>query len=139
MLYLTVKALHVASVIVWMAGMVASALLLTAFRGREDTLGADPGAGLRRTLRLAMSAGIVATWLLGGWLFVEGGWFQAPWMFTKLAFVLALSALHGVLVAHLKRLSATDGYRVPSWIRYVLPGEVAAVALVAFLVVAKPF
>ena len=139
MLYLIVKALHVASVIVWMAGMTASALLLSAYRGREATIGEDTALGLRRPLRLTMSAGIMGTWLLGGWLFVDGGWFHAPWMFAKLAFVLALSALHGPLVGHLKRIGSTDGYRVPQWMGYVVPAEIAAVALIAFLVVAKPF
>ena len=139
MLYLTVKALHVASVIVWMAGMTASALLLAAHRGREGAVGEQTALGLRRPLRLTMSAGIMGTWLLGGWLFVDGGWFHAPWMFTKLAFVLALSALHGPLVANLKRIGTTDGYQVPRWMEYVVPVEIAAVAVVAFLVVAKPF
>ncbi len=139
MLYLTVKALHVAAVVAWMAGMAASALLLAAFRGREGAFGQETAIGARRALRLTMSAGIVATWLLGGWLFVEGGWFRSPWMFTKLAFVFALSGLHGGLVGHLKRIGGADGYRVPEWMRLVLPAEIAAVALIAFLVIAKPF
>ena len=139
MLYLTVKALHVASVIVWMAGMTASALLLAAHRGRESTLGRDTAAGLRRPLRLTMSVGILGTWLLGGWMFVDGGWYHDPWMFAKLAFVLALSALHGPLVAQLKRIGSTDGYEVPRWMAYVVPAEIGAVALIAFLVVVKPF
>ncbi len=139
MLYLTVKALHVASVITWMAGMTASALLLAAYRGREDTLDEGLAGGLRRPLRLTMSVGIMGTWLLGGWLFVDGGWFHAPWMFAKLAFVLALSALHGPLVGHLKRIGGNDEHRVPQWMGYVVPGEIAAVVVIAFLVVAKPF
>ncbi len=139
MIYLTVKALHVASVILWMSGMIATALLLNAFRGRESAFDEGWAPTLRRALRRTMAIGIAATWLLGGWLFVDGGWFQSPWMFTKLGFVLALSALHGPLVAHLKRIGTVEDYRVPAWMGPVVPAKVAAVTLIAFLVIAKPF
>ena len=60
-------------------------------------------------------------------------------MFTKLGFALALSALHGPLVTHLKRLGTVEGYEVPGWMRQVVPAKIAAVAIIAFLVIAKPF
>lgn len=139
MLYLTIKALHVASVIAWMAGMVATSVLLAAGRGREEIVGPAADLRLQRGLRVTMSAGIGATWLLGAWLAVDGDWFQSPWLFVKLGIALVLSMLHGVLTANLKRLGRAEGYQVPAWMGYLVPGQIAAVALIAFLVIVKPF
>jgi putative membrane protein len=57
----------------------------------------------------------VATWILGILNAVQGDWFDDGWLHVKLVFVLALSALHGVLSARLRTIEMGGG--VPALVR----------------------
>lgn len=139
MLYQAIKALHLTAVMLWMSGMLLSPLLLVALGRTDNATSRKAGIALRKALTLSMSIGILSTWVLGVWLLVEGDWFPSGWMSVKLALVVALSALHGAMSAQLVALATRDDYQVPRWIRYILQGELLMVAVIVFLVVAKPF
>ncbi|NVD43119.1 CopD family protein [Ensifer sp. HO-A22] len=101
--YLWVKAAHVVSVIVWLGGQCLLVVQLASHRqvlargGDADVLSEVE----QRCLRLAVNPAMLATLLLGATLFflrgpelLGEGWFQA-----KLAFVVAMMALHGAIAA----------------------------------------
>src|SRR5215468_2075307 len=95
-LYPWLKAAHVIAIIAWMAGMLYLPRLFVYH------CEAEPGSRQsetfkvmeRRLLTVIINPAMVATWVLGLWLAWDGGWYAAPWLQTKVALVLLLSALH---------------------------------------------
>lgn len=77
--------------------------------------------------------------MLGLALAVTGEWFPSRWLFAKLALVLLLSGVHGVLAGSLRRLALRPDATVPAFARYTPAAIVTAVTLVVVLVVIKPF
>jgi putative membrane protein len=139
--YLWVKAAHVIAVISWMAGMLYLPRLFVYH------CEAPPGSPQsetfkvmeRRLLRVIINPAMVLTWVLGLWLAWQGGYFAAGWLQAKLAFVLALSGLHGYFSAAVRKF-ATDTNTTPAR-TWRLLNEVPALLMVAIviLVVVKPF
>lgn len=139
--YLWVKAVHVMAVIAWMAGML---YLPRLFVYHAD---AKPGSELSETLkvmearllRIIINPAMVLAWVLGLWLAWQGGWLQSPWLHLKLALVLALSAIHGVLSASVRRFAEDRNERSPRFWRIM--NEVPALLMVGIviLVIVKPF
>ena len=136
MSYLWLKAFHIAAVVTWIGGMLAVALTLTYLSGGRETDGRLATAIRRWDFRVTSPA-ILIVWALGLTLAELGGWFPQPWLMIKLVVVLALSALHGVLVGNLRRAAA--GATPPAYLRYAAPAIVAGVVVVVSLVVVKPF
>lgn len=141
MTYVWLKAAHIISVIAWMAGMLYLPRLFVyhckAVSGGElsDTLKVME----RRLVKAIMTPAMVATWVFGIWLAIEGQWWKAPWLHGKLLLVIAMTAMH-VYLAHAQRGFATDerpgreGY-------WRLMNEVPTVLMIAIVifVVIKPF
>jgi putative membrane protein len=113
MTYLLTVTLHLVAMVAWMAPMIAVPAILSRYGA------AGPSAHGRETLRAAFRAlavpGLVATWILGILNAVQGDWFDDGWLHVKLVFVLALSALHGVLSARLRTIEMGGG--VPALVR----------------------
>lgn len=140
-LYAWLKVAHILSLIAWMAG---SFYLPRLYVYHAD---AAPGSATsetfkvmeRRLLRAIMTPAMIATWVFGLWLAIDGGWFTAGWMHGKLAFVLALTAFHGFCAKWMKDFAA-DRNRRPARF-YRIANEVPTVLLVVIviLVVVKPF
>lgn len=99
MFYDLLKAGHIVAVVIWFGGMMAVALLKQ---------GSDMTAPLRTWDRNVTTPAMIVSWALGLTMATWVGWFASGWMIAKLAFVLALSAVHGVLSGRLRR-AATDG------------------------------
>jgi putative membrane protein len=135
MAYVLTVTLHLLAMTAWMAPMIAVPAILS----RYGLSGPSPAT--RETLRAAFRGlavpGLVITWVLGILNAIQGDWFDDGWLHVKLVFVLALSALHGVLSARLRRIEA--GGDVPALVRN-LHWVVFALLLGAILMaVWKPF
>ena len=107
MTYLWLKAAHVASVLLFVGGIVAL-LSAVAALGTRRAGEVDPAASLRATVRrwdarVTLPA-MIATWGFGLWVAVSGGWFASGWLQAKLLLVALLSGLHGVLAGRLRRV-----------------------------------
>ncbi|WP_207461418.1 CopD family protein [Azospirillum sp. SYSU D00513] len=150
--YLWLKALHIAAVATWAGGMLAAALTITAvtitavtFAAAGSKAGGEtavPSATLnavRRWDRRVTSPAMLLAWALGLTLALQGGWFTATWLMAKLALVVLLSALHGMLSGTLRRLARADGTSPPAILRLAPAGIVASLLVIAILVVVKPF
>jgi protoporphyrinogen IX oxidase len=142
MIYLLVKSLHIGAVIFWIGGMLLQALLLQAahsFPGPTLPLELSRLRLLYRWDRLLTAPAMLLAWMTGLFIASQGGWLGSPWLSAKLALVVALSALHGVLAGRLRRHLQAP---VPSsWfpVAYVLPGLFAVTLTIVFLVTSKPF
>lgn len=132
MLYPWLKALHVAAVMTWMAGMVAAPAILARAPGR------DAAAAMRWHFVRVTTPAMILALALGLWLAQDGGWFRAGWMHAKLVLVAILTGLHGVLSGQLRRRAAGAGQSVTPWIGGLSAVAVAAILAIACLVILKP-
>ncbi|MBV9954889.1 MAG: protoporphyrinogen oxidase HemJ [Pseudolabrys sp.] len=140
-MYLWLKALHIISVIAWMAGMLYLPRLFVyhAEAGPNSPQSATFKVMERRLLKAIINPAMIATWGFGLALVWLGGWHTAHWLQVKFVIVVGLSALHGLFVRHW-RAFAED--RNPHSARYFrIINEVVTLGLVAIVILAvvKPF
>lgn len=140
-LYPWFKALHVIAVIAWMAGMLYLPRLFVYH------CAAPPGSAQsetfkvmeRRLLRAIINPAMVVTWAVGLWLAWEGGWFGSGWFHAKFVLVLALSAVHGVLSAHVRAFAEDRNRRSQTFYRVLNEVPTLLMIGIVILVVVKPF
>jgi putative membrane protein len=141
-LYALVTLLHVSADIVFVAGLLASSLLVAALSfQRVDSLARERRlvAGMRRWDRRVTAPALALAWLCGAWLAWQAGWFGAGWLGAKLVLVVLVSALHGVLASALRRLSAATPLPPARAWRAIPVFIVLAVVGIAWLALFKPF
>jgi uncharacterized membrane protein len=136
MIYLWLKALHVAAVLVWTGGLLAAAL--ASARAPKSVTDTSLIEVIQRFDTRVTSPAMFVVWGAGLALAMLGQWFPSPWLITKLGIVVILSALHGILAATLRRLSQGDA-STPAWLRHAPAVILASLLAIAILVVVKPF
>jgi len=138
--YLSLKALHIAAVMVWISGLLTAALVVAAAsRGSPH----EPGRmalieSISRWDRRVTSPTLLVVWGAGLTLALQGGWFPARWLIVKLGIVALMSALHGVLSGMLRRLGDSDAPSPPSRLQYASLLILGGVTAIVILVVVKP-
>jgi putative membrane protein len=82
---------------------------------------------------------MIAAWVLGLYLAIDGGWFRSGWLHGKLLLVIALSAVHGVLVKRTREFAEDRNTRPARYYRIL--NEVPTVLMIGIviLVIVKPF
>jgi protoporphyrinogen IX oxidase len=141
MIYLWLKALHVIAVIAWMASLLYLPRLMVYH------CGAEPGSKQSETFKIMeqrllsfiANPAMIATWLFGIALMLEGEHYRAGWMQAKFALVLVLSALHGFNARWVQDFAADRNRRTARF--YRIMNEVPALLMVAIVILAivKPF
>ena len=141
--YPWLKALHIIAVIAWMAGMLyLPRLFVYHCRAKSGSASSEMLKVMeRRLLRAIINPAMGAAFVFGILLAATPGvvdW-GAAWIWLKLALVLAMTAVHGVL-ARWRRHFAADANRHSERV-YRAVNEVPAALLIAIviLVVVKPF
>jgi uncharacterized membrane protein len=136
--YLLLKALHLTAVFTWIGGMLAAAVVLGVGAPQRSPIPAGVFEHLRTWDRRVTTPAMLLAWIIGLALALLGHWFPQGWLIAKLACVLLLSGLHGMLAGHLRRLAS--GPAAPG--RTMQSGIAAAVvlvtAIIAVMVVVKP-
>ncbi len=136
--YLWIKALHIVSVVAWMAGMLYLPRLYVyhcaAVAGGElsETLKTME----RRLLRAIINPAMIATFVFGALLLATPGavdW-GAWWIWAKLVLVAAMAAMHGAL-ARWRRDFEADRNRRPAKF-YRIANEVPTLLLIAIVILA---
>jgi putative membrane protein len=142
-LYPWLKALHILSVIAWMAGLL---YLPRLFVYHAD---ARPGSDAsetfkvmeRRLLRGIMHPALVGTYLFGALLAATPGlvdWSQG-WIYVKLAAVLALTAIHQRLSVWRRDFAADRNRRSAGFYRAINEVPTLLLILIVVMVVVRPF
>lgn len=141
--YLVVKALHIVSVIAWMAGLFYLPRLFVYHVERAQP-GSEQDATFQlmelKLLKLIMTPAMVSTWVFGLLLVVTPGivdWHQ-PWPWVKAAAVLAMSGFHGWLSARRKEFAAGANTRPGRSYRFANEVPTLLVLIIVFMVVLKP-
>jgi len=141
--YLWIKALHVISVIAWMA---AQLYLPRLFVYHCEAPAGSPQSETfkvmeRRLLKAIMNPAMVATWVFGiAMIALNPDLLKGQgWLHAKLALVLLLSGVHGVLAKYV-RLFANDANAKPQKFFRIL-NEVPTLLMigVVILVIVRPF
>ncbi len=139
--YLWLKALHVVAIVAWMAAML--------YLPRLFVYHAEVGPGTPqsetfkvmegRLLRYICTPAMILVWITGLILMFEGGWTKAGWLHTKIALVLLMTGVHGVLAASTRRFAQDTNQKSARYFRIL--NEVPTVLLIGIviLVVVKPF
>ena len=140
-LYLWAKALHVISVIAWMAGML---YLPRLFIYHCDAPKGSPQSETfkvmeRRLLKAIINPAMIATWIFGLYLVWRVGLAGNGWLHVKLALVVAMSGVHGYFAGAVRKF-AQDRNTV-SQRTWRLLNEVPTVLMIGIvlLVILKPF
>ena len=140
MVYLWLKALHIAAVLVWIGGLFAAAFVVAI--GSIGSPG-EPGPTalikeIRRWDRRVTAPAMLVVWGAGLTLAMLSAWFPAPWLIIKLGVVGLLSALHGILSGLLRRLGRPDAPSARPWLRHAPLLIIGGVIAIVVLVVVKP-
>jgi protoporphyrinogen IX oxidase len=142
-MYEWVKALHILSVIAWMAGMLYLPRLFVYHADAEKgSVQSETFKVMERRLyRGITTPAMVATWIFGLWLAFGFGIvdFSQGWMWLKAAMVLALSGIHGFFGRLLRDFANDRNIRPSKFFRAIneIPFVIAIVIVIS--VVVKPF
>ncbi|WP_199520082.1 CopD family protein [Fulvimarina endophytica] len=133
-----VKAIHIAALVVWCAGLVALPLMLSKHEIGEDQrryarLRVLTHATYSYIVTPAAVVAITAGTLL---IFLQGVF--VPWMFAKLVAVGLLVVLHAVIGKTVIAMSERRGSFEPRSSVWMLGGTLATMTLVLALVLGKP-
>ena len=140
-MYLWLKALHIIAVIAWMAGMLYLPRLFvyhaSAKPGSEQS--ETSKVMEHRLLRFIITPAMIAAWLIGIALVLQGQFLAAGWFHLKLILVLAMTALHGLFARWTRDFALDRNRRSPKF--YRIANEIPTVLLIAIVILAtvKPF
>ena len=140
---LWVTALHVISVIAWMAGMMYLPRLFVYHA--SVAVGSEQSETFkvmeRRLYRGITTPAMIATWIFGLWLAFGFGIvdFSMGWMWLKAAMVLVLSGIHGYFGSLLRAFQQDRNTKSDKFFRAIneIPFVIAIVIVIAVIV--KPF
>ena len=138
---LWVKALHIISVIAWMAGML---YLPRLFVYHTD---APKGSALsetfkvmeRRLLKAIINPSMILVFVTGIALAFLTGYWQAPWLQAKFVLVLGLGGLHGYFARCVRVFAADANVRPARFYRILNEVPSVFMVLIVILAVVKPF
>jgi len=139
--YLWLKALHIISVIAWMAGMLYLPRLMVYHTG--VAVGSEASETFkvmeRRLLKAIINPAMTATWVFGLLLAWKGGFFTDGWLHAKIALVLVMSGFHGFLSRQVRAFAADANTRSTRFYRIANEVPTALMVAIVLLVVLKPF
>lgn len=141
-LYPWIKALHIISVIAWMAGMLYLPRLYVYH------CDAAPGSDMsetfkvmeRRLLRAIINPAMIAAFLFGGAMLATPGVIDWAdwWVHAKLALVLAMTGVHGLLSRWRKDFEADRNTRSARFYRIANEAPTLLLIAIVILAVVKP-
>ena len=140
-MYRWILAFHIISVIAWMAGMLYLPRLFVYHASAKA--GSEQSETFkvmeRRLLKAIMTPAMIATWLLGIVLVLQGGWLGAAWFHIKIGLVLVMTVLHGLFSHWTHEFALDRNTRSPKF--YRITNEIPTVLLIAIVILAtvKPF
>jgi putative membrane protein len=138
---LWLKALHIISIIAWMAGMLYLPRLFVyhAEAPKGSAMSETFKIMERRLLKGILNPSIALAFLTGIALALQTGFWRAPWFHVKFALVLGLAALHGYFARYVRIFATDANERSPRFFRVLNEVPTVLMVLIVILVVIKPF
>ena len=140
--YLWLKALHVISVIFWMAGMAYLPRLYVYHA--EAEVGSDQSETFkimeRRLLRGIINPAMIAAFLFGGlMIWANPELMHQGWFHVKLTLVIVMTAVHGFLARWRKAFDRDRNIHTSRFYRIINEAPPVLVVFIVILVIVKPF
>ena len=141
MLYDVLKALHIISVIAWMAGLLYLPRLFVYHAAVEKgSVQSETFKTMeRRLMRAIMNPAMIATWVFGLLLTWQGAWWHAGWWHAKFALVCGLTVVHHLYSLWRKDFAADRNLRPARFYRWWNEVPTLLMIAIVFLAVLKPF
>jgi len=141
MSYDVIKALHLISVMSWMAGLLYLRRLFVYHA--ETTVGSVRAETFkvmgRRLLKAIMNPAMIASFAFGIWMIVLApGLLYEPWMHVKILCVLLMAGCHGVFSKMRRRLENDEPPRPPRAYRIWNEVPTVLMVIIVFMAVVKP-
>ena len=138
---LWVKALHIITVIAWMAGMLYLPRLFVyhADAPKGSALSETFKVMERRLLKAIMNPSMILVFVTGIALAFLTGYWQAPWLQAKFVLVLGLAGVHGYFTRCVRAFAAADNIRSARFYRVLNEVPTVLMVLIVILAVVKPF
>jgi len=137
-MYLWIKALHIISVICWMAAIFYLPRLFVYHAMAEDQSSRERFKVMeRKLLKGIMTPAMIATWVFGIWLVtfgIGGGWFHA-----KFLLVILMTGYHGWCASTMKKFANDQISHGHVFFRWMNELPVVVMIAIVVLVVVKPF
>ncbi|MCB1721729.1 MAG: protoporphyrinogen oxidase HemJ [Alphaproteobacteria bacterium] len=141
--YEWMRALHIISVIAWMAGMLYLPRLFVYHTAAA--LGSEMSETFkvmeRRLLKAIINPAMIASWLFGLlMLYANPGMLEGQgWMHAKLLFVVLMSGVHGMLAKDVKRFARDENTKSSTYYRIL--NEIPTVLMIGIVIfaVVQPF
>jgi putative membrane protein len=136
-----IRAFHVIAVIAWMAGMLYLPRLFVYHCQAPSGSAQSEMLKLmeRRLLRIIINPAMIATWVLGLILMALTGAYASLWFQIKILLVLAMSALHGLFSATVKRFARDANTRPQQFYRFINEVPMVLIIAIVILAIVKPF
>ena len=141
----TLKILHLFSVFAWMAGLFYLPRLFVyhaeiAQNGKITQPNMDEKFKImeRRLLRAIMNPAMLASFVFGLWLMVEGGFMREIWLHIKLSFAILLAIFHMFLAYYRKCFERGKNRHSARFFRIINEIPTILLLLILILVVVKP-
>ena len=141
MFYDIAKALHVISVISWMAGML--------YLPRLFAYHADAAVGSeiseqfkimeRRLYKIIINPAMVSAWIFGLYLTFISEAYVEGWFHVKIFAVLLMSAVHGAMKGWLAMFAEDRNTRSPKFFRVMNEVPTVLMIVAVVMVIVKPF
>ena len=136
-----ILALHVITVIAWMAGMLYLPRLFVYHS--EVAVGSPESEMLKKheqlLLRRIVTPAMIAVWILGLTLAYVTAAYEDTWFRIKFALVIVMSGLHGFFAATVKTFAKDANTRSTRFWRIINEVPFVLVIFIVILVVVKPF
>ncbi len=137
--YLWLKALHVAFMVTWFAGLFYLPRLFIYHTEAEDQVGRDRFGTMERRLFIIMTIGAVLTAVFGiALLFVNRALWAQGWFQLKLVFLAALIVYHVRCYHWIGRLKSGNLPQNTKWLRWFNELPSILLLVIVGLVVIKP-
>jgi putative membrane protein len=138
--YLIIKALHIISVIAWMAGMLYLPRIFVYHCQVEQ--GSPTSALLkvmeRRLLRYIINPAMIFSFIFGIMLISIIG-MAGGWLHTKILLVLFLAGVHGMLAKYRKDFERDENTKSEKFYRILNEAPTLLMVVIVILAVVKPF
>lgn len=139
-MYLWIKALHVAFMVTWFAGLFYLPRLFIYHADARDTVSLERFVVMERRLFAIMTLGAIVTLVLGLVLLaLNTALFASGWFHAKLALLVGLAVYHYRCYLWMQRLKAGEQPDGTRWLRWFNEIPVVFLLGIILLAVAKPF
>ena len=140
-MYEWVKALHILSVISWMAGLLyLPRLLIYHFDAEIGSVQSETFKIMeRRLLKAIMNPAMIASWVFGLWLIYLTEAYVEGWFVSKFFLVFLMTAFHMFEARWVKEFAADLRRHSTKFYRVANEGPTLLMVGIIILVVVKPF